>query len=266
MKSGFLTTRIMVMLACAVLSACGTKGETSRFVLPLDFPENVTFRAAPRVASAAMAPDTAYLEALHVQPWGKFGADDLRSIEQSLRDTLARHLSASTVPADPKLDLHLVIRRYVVATSNTAGAVLACVTWAAATPGGEPVFQEQFYASNAGYLVTTIGLIKDGVHEAIVRRIATTALGLAARPGESPQPRTFAHTAASFEEAVATLPREMVSMGNPALAAFPHRGVSVVGILTPSGISEVQWRVAEPSEAFDWRGYLATLYRDRSRE
>lgn len=53
----------------------------------------------------------------------------------------------------------------------------------------------------------------------------------------------------------------LVSTGNPALAAFPHRGVSVVGILTPSGMSEVRWKMAEPSQHFDWPGYLARLYR-----
>lgn len=260
MKAGARAITFLIVLACAVLSACGTKGETTRFVLPLELPEGDSPRATVRVVSAAMAPDAAYLEALNVQPWGRLSPDDLRNIEASLRDTIARHLTPTTTPPVSTLDLHLVVRRYVVATSNTAGAVLTCVTWAAATPGGELIFQEQFYASDAGYLVTTIGRIKDSVHKAVVRRIATTALELAARPGATPHPKAVAHTAATFEEAVSKLPREMVSMGDPALAAFPLRGVSLVGILTPSGISEVQWKVAQPSQAFDWNGYLAKLY------
>jgi hypothetical protein len=158
------------------------------------------------------------------------------------------------------MDLHLVVRRYVVSTSNTAGAVLACVAWAATTLKGSLIYEEQFYASDAGYLVTTIGLIKDSVHKAIVRRIATTSLAIAQDRAASLEPRTFDRTSTSFEDAASRLPQTMVSLGNPSLAAFPNRTVSVVGLLTPSGVSTIEWKVASPSQAFDWTGYLAKLY------
>jgi hypothetical protein len=31
-------------------------------------------------------------------------------------------------------------------------------------------------------------------------------------------------------------------------------------LLTPSGMSTIDWKVADPSAAFDWKGYLNKLY------
>lgn len=260
MKLHGTTIAALALMSCAALSACGTTGGTSRFALPLDLPAGQKVAASMRVASAAMDADAAYLNPLNVKPWGKFDADDLRNIEQSLQDTISPHLAPASGSADPGMDLHLVVRRYVVSTSNTAGAVLACVAWAATTPKGALIYQEQFYASDSGYLVTTIGLIKDSVHMAIVRRIATTSLALAQGGAKDLQTRQFDKTSTSFEAAISRLPQTMVSLGNPSLAAFPNRAVSVVGLLTPSGVSTVEWKVASPSDAFDWTGYLAKLY------
>jgi hypothetical protein len=260
MKLHGTTLAAIALMSCAALSACGTTGGTSRFALPLDLPAGQKVAANVRVASAAMDADAAYLNPLNVKPWGKFDSDDLRNVEQSLQDTISPYLAPASSSTDSNLDLHLVVRRYVVSTSNTAGAVLACVAWAATTPQGSLIYKEQFYASESGYLVTTIGLIKDSVHMAIVRRIATTSLALARNGATSLKPRQFDKTSTSYEEAASRLPQTMISMGNPSLAAFPDRAVSVLGLLTPSGVSKVEWRVASPSEAFDWTGYLAKLY------
>jgi hypothetical protein len=45
------------------------------------------------------------------------------------------------------------------------------------------------------------------------------------------------------------------------MAAFPDRTVSTVGLLTPSGIQTIEWHVAEPSQQFDWQGYLHNVYK-----
>jgi hypothetical protein len=258
-----------MLLACAALSACGTTGDTSRFVLPLDLPQSLKVASEVRVASAAMDADAARLNAVNVRPWGKFGPDDLKNIEQSLRDTISPHLPAAPLSHASRLDIHLVIRRYVVSVSNTGGAVLVCVAWAATSSKGILIYDEQFYASEAVYLVGTIGLLKDSVHKAIVRRIATTSLVLASDPAAaSPRPAAFANTSTSLDDAVSRLPRTMVSLGVPALAALPTppagsplptRVVNVVGLLTPTGVSTVQWEAAKPSEGFDWQGYLQEL-------
>jgi hypothetical protein len=109
-------------------------------------------------------------------------------------------------------------------------------------------------------LVGTVGLLKDTIHRNIVRRIATTALSLAA--GSTPVAAgsvTFAGTYATLEEAVSQLPQTMVSLGSPGMMAFPDPVVGAAGILTPSGILKVQWEVAEPTQNFDWPGYLSHL-------
>jgi hypothetical protein len=250
----------MSLLACAALAACGTTGNTSRFTVPMDASGGKKVIADMQVASAAMDADAAHLTAVNVQPWGKFGPDDLKNIERSLQDTISPHLTTTSSSAESRIDLHLVVRRYVVGTSNTAGAVLACVAWAATTRTGSVIYEEQFYASDAGYLVGTIGLLKDSVHKAIVRRIAVTSLALARDPAVSPQPMQFDKTSSTIEEAASRLPQSMVSLGNSSLVAFPNRTVGAVGLLTPSGISTIEWRLADPSAAFDWQGYLNKLY------
>ncbi len=253
-RSTLLTA--LVLSACATLSACGITGGTSRFVVPLGLSQPPIVTSEIRVASAGMDVNPAYLNAVAVFRWGKFDADDLRNLEVSLRDTITQHLPRPSRLTESRLDIHLVIRRYVVSVSNTAGAVLACVAWAATDSQGTLIFEEQFYASDVVYVVGTIGLLKDSVHEAIVRRIATTSLALASDPSAaSLEPLTFEKTSTSLDEAASRLPRTMVSMGVP----MPSP-IALVGLLIPSGISTVQWEVAKQSENFDWKGYLAKLY------
>lgn len=248
---------LMVVVISVTLSACGIAGGTSRFVVPLDLSQQPRLTAEIRVASAGMDVDPAYLNAVGVFPWGKFDADDLRNIEVSLRDTIARSRPTPSPRTDARLELHLVIRRYVVSASNTSGAVLACVAWAATTPQGTLIFEEQFYASHVVYIIGTLGLIKDEVHRAIVGRIATTAMALAADPAVANlTPIPFDNTSTSLDGAAARLPWTMVSMGVP-LGPGP---IGLVGILIPSGMMTVQWDVANPSDKFDWAGYLQEVY------
>lgn len=260
MKRQLISLTALALLGCAALSACGTTGATSHFTLHLDLPRGEKVSADVHVASAAMDADAAYLNLVKVRPWGKFGPNDLKNIEQSLQDTISPHITATSRSAVAKMDLHIVVRRYVVSLSNTAGAVLACVAWAATTPGGSVIYEEQFYASDTGYLLTTIGLIKDSVHKAIVRRIATTALAISRDPASSSQPRKFDKTSTSFEEAASHLPQSMVSLGDPVFTSFPNSTVTAVGLLIPSGVATIKWKVADPSGAFDWTGYLNKLY------
>jgi len=246
---------LLSLLVFAALSACGTTGATSRFVLPLDLHGGEKVTTSVNVASVAMDADAAYLTVVKVKPWGKFGPDDLKNIEQSLKDTIEPHRTATSRNVDSQMDLHLVVRKYVISMSNTAGAVLACVAWAATTSKGSVIYKEQFYAFDAGYLVTTIGHIKDSVQKAIVHRIATTSLEIAQDPATTTKPRKFDKTSTSFEEAVSCLPKSMVSMGDPATMTF-----SFIGLLIPSGKATIAWKMAELSEAFDWSGYLNKLY------
>jgi hypothetical protein len=248
-------------LAWGVLLGCGTTGKTSRFVLPLDLGQSPQVTSEIRVASAAMEADAAHLIAVKVFEWGKFGTDDLRNLEQSLRNTIMEHLPATLDSTRSRLDIHLVVRRYIVGTSNMGGAVLACVAWAAASSQGKLIYKEQFYAWGAVYFIGTIGLLKDSVHKAIVRRIATTSMAIASDPGAaSPWPTTFENTSTSLQEAVSHLPRGMVSArpSGPSDNIFGALA-NVVDLFTPPIVVIVQWEVAKPSENFDWQGYLEKL-------
>lgn len=253
----------LTLLVCSALSACGTTGKTSPFVLELDPPKSQKAVFDIRIASAAMEPDAAIFHSVNVQTWGKFETDDLRNIEQSLRDTIAPQIPATIPSTGPRLDVHLVIRRYMVSVSNTGGAVLTGVAWAATDSDGKLIFHEQFYAAESVYLVGTIGLLKESVHKAIVLRIATTSLALAAGPAaEKARPTTFDNTYTTLEEAASQLPKTMVSMGVPFPTAISPTA-SVVGILTPNGVLTVQWNAAKASRDFDWQGYLGKLYTKR---
>ena len=264
MRQRHLLLITLMLLVCAGLLACGTTGKTSPFVLTLDLPKGQKAVSDIRIASTAMDPDAAILNVVNVQPWGKFELDDLRNIEGSLRDTITPQLPETIRSTGPRLDVHMVVRRYMVSVSNTGGAVLVIVAWAATDSKGKLIYDEQFYASEETFLVGTIGLLKDSVHKAIVRRIATTSLSLAAGAAVAEvRPTNFDNTFTSLEEATSRLPQTMVSMGIPAAVAIRVPVVSVVGILTPSGVSTVQWKVAKPSQDFDWQGYLEKLYKTK---
>jgi hypothetical protein len=228
----------------------------------MNVPQTPKVLSEIRVASAAMDPDAAHLNAVSVRPWGKYGPDDLRNLEQSLSDTLSAQLAATPVCHESRLDIHVVVRRHVVSVSNTAGAVLACVAWAAASPAGSIIHHEQFYAWDAVYLVGTIGRMKDSVHKAIVRRVATTSWALAADAVPAwPRTTAFANTSTSFEEAVSRLPHTLVSLGEPALMPVPGAHVlNVAGLVTPTGASRVPWEQANVPDAFDWQEYLDKLH------
>jgi len=250
---------VVFLLLSTALSACGTTGDTSRFALQLDVPTKPKPPSEVHVASVAMEPDAATLINVQTFAWGKLDEDDLKHIEDSLKYTLAPYIPKP--PIDSRVNVHMVIRRYIVGTSNNAGAALACVAWAATDSNGQMVYEEQFYASAVTYLIGTVGLLKDSVHRAIVRRIAVTSLELALHPGGQPRPTKFPQTSTSLEEAAAPLPTTLVSLGNPVMAASSSHVVSAVGLLTPSGIQAVEWHVAEPSEQFDWEGYLRNIYK-----
>lgn len=245
MPSRSALVSLLALFMCALVSACGTTGKTTQFVLPLDtaqFPPQIGFDI--RIASSAMEKDSAYLNAVKVRPWGKYEPDDLRNLEESLRGTVSSHLPSTPSSAKPKLDIHVVIRRHVLSTSNTGAAILSCVAWAATNSQGSVIYREQFYASEAGRFVGTVGSIKDAVHKTIVRRIAAISYALAAGQAGNDLPTTFENTSTSFEEASAGLPRLMVSLSPAGL----------------SGANHILWELARAPEVFDWQQYLEKQY------
>jgi len=244
----------LVSLIAVFGSACGTTGKSSRFVLHLSLRDSPLAIKTIEIASAQAEPSAAELLAVNVNEWGKFNTNDLLNIEQSLRDTLSASLPTATKPESP-LRVHFLIRKYLLATSNTEGAegaILACVAWAATDASNAILRQEQFYAANSVRLFGTIGLLKDSVHRTIVRRIAESALYLASEAGALSEPKLPEDTFPSFEEAVSHLPKRMVSMSVPYFPGDPLPLWVVADLLTsPSRVEKVGWAAARPASDID---------------
>jgi hypothetical protein len=249
------------MCAVAGLSACGITGGTSRITVDPRPQGSAPPLSEVRIASAAVDADAAHLFAVGtVHPWGRFDDADLKNLEGSLRDSIAAGVPASFRPSAPAVDVHVVVRRYLVAVSNSGGAVFATVAWAASTQEGKPLFQEEFYASDWARMSATIGALKDAVHEAIVRRVAVTSMALASGPAAAAaRPTAFDKTSTSFEEAAARVPGQLASMGNPGLMGLGGM-VAVMGALIPQNSASIPWSAARQSKDFDWSGYLDRLY------
>jgi hypothetical protein len=263
-QSHFLPITLLLLI-CAGLPACGTSGKTSPFLLDLDLPKDQKAVSDIRIASVAMDPDAAILNVEYVKPWNhKFSPDDLRNIEQSLRDTIVVQLPATIRSTGPRLDVHLMIRRYMVSVSEIDRAVLANVTWAATDSKGQLIYHEQFYASDGmaqrAVVKLTSGLFKESVHKAIVRRIATTSLALAAGPAAAKaRPTTFDNTYTSFDEAASRLPQTMrVAMRANEPCSYYFRSLPPCNYFSHR---LVPWSRAMPPQDFDWKGYLEALYK-----
>jgi hypothetical protein len=198
-----------------VLLACGTTGHTTRAPVDLGaLPVPASAELRP-VAVGSVEADPSGIRLMNVgsYAWGKFDESDLANLRVSLEDTLAAATKGRTLAAEASVRVHLVIRDYVVATSNNAGAVFVGVEWYAAAGDDPCLFGESFYATSSGRFIGTIGGRKDDAHRAIVKRISLTALALAA--GQRPLPAEVDGTFSSFEKAAATMPESIQSWGVP---------------------------------------------------
>lgn len=251
-----------IIAAGVALAGCGITGTTSRLTHELRAGTGESLVSDVRVASAAADADaTRFLVVGRVHPWGRFEAEDLRNIEGSLVDTIRANTPAQFRASQPPLDVHLVIRRYVVAISNTGGAVLAIAAWAAVDAERRIVFEEQFYAWDSGYLVVTVGMLKETVHRAIVRRVATTSMALASGPGYARARTPVANTSTSLEEAVSRLPGTLRTKGNAFLMSSGSNALLAIGAVVPQATARnIPWRSAQVEEAFDWPAYLERIY------
>ena len=167
---------IALAMTALLLSACGTTGETSKFALGINADPDLVIISGASVGTVAIDYRESYLHAVNVQPWGKFDAADLENIRDSLQFTFNKNMPEDSPSYESQLNIHLFIRRYVVSSSNTGGGVLATVAWAATDVDGKLVFEEQFYAWGSGFLVTTLGVVKNSVHKRIVRRVGTITM------------------------------------------------------------------------------------------
>jgi len=237
------------LIASTVLLGCGTTGGTTRQTVHFS-DLNVEQALVPvRVYSVLSASDAAILSTSGVYRWGEFDASDLANLRGSLEDTIAAATKNSRVDGSETLSVYVTVRRYVVAASNVEGAALVAIDWCLARSDGLPVYRELFYATDRMRFIGTLGMIKDSVHRAIVRRISESSLVLAGLPPPSKLPRTVAGTFDDLDGALATLPESVRSWGAP-VGGFYAGGFYVPGFYLPGSESQaVPWRSAKLTES-----------------
>jgi len=177
------------------------------------------------VEKVTASPDAPGLIAARTMRIGAFNLDDLANIRGSLVDTLRAAADPASTSIDDRLRLSVVIRRYLVAHSNNAGGVLAAVDWCAARDDGSAIYREIFYATAEGQLVTTLGEVKNRAQRAIVRRVAESALRLAAVGATPNLPVAVEGTYDDLSAATTTLPATLKSV-----AVSPFVGSNIAQI------------------------------------
>jgi hypothetical protein len=237
--------RVLVfVLAGLILTGCGLTGATSKQVVAIENPQGQ--RAALDVAGVDMDAGESRLTNVGSYAWGKYDADDLTTLRDSLKE------SAAPFTAAGGYRVHVRVRRVLVSHSNSEGLALACVSWALQAPDGKLLFHEQFYASRYVRLWGTLGGIKNDVHEGIVRRILGASVRIAASGGRDQTPPSAAYTFSTFEDATRDLPTSLTSVY---FGALMGGGYTIFYSSRTSGESNVAW--AKKPDHFDWEAYLA---------
>lgn len=194
---------VLCLLFSLVVTGCGVTGNTSRFVVDV---RSEVSKGPISVTRIDLEPDQSRLVNVGTYAWGKYDAADLENLTQSMKE------SAKSVAGPSAFGVHVVVRRFLVATGGSDGIAIACVAWALTSPEGKIAYHEQFYASRHVNTFGTVGGIKDTVHEAISKRVLGRAAAIAAQPGtnvfESVKPVNAFDT---YEEAVAGLPASLTA-------------------------------------------------------
>lgn len=166
-------------------------------------------RHPTNVASVERDEDGIWLMNVGTPRLGKFDDVDQDNLKASLQATLKAAMRDRVVDSAGMIDVHLSIRKYFVATTNTAVAVFAGVDWCAADANNRILFQETFYATRTVSYALSVGDVKDAVDRTMVKRIAQSAIALAAeaQPGQV----EVAGTYSTFEEAAARMPYALVA-------------------------------------------------------
>lgn len=217
---------ILGLLCAFAVTGCGVTGNTSRMTVPLDAIPSAAELRPVKVASFGYEKEWTKLMSVGVFHWGAFDESDRVNLTGTLEDTLEAATRGKRSTAAP-LEIHVMIRTYLIAASGREGLVIAGVDWSAAEPDKRVLFQEAFYAAytcGTPPNFCTIGINKDAVHRAIVKRIAQDALALAA--GGRPGARVVEKTYAKLEEAAAVVPK---SLGQPGEVLPTNRGGYALG-------------------------------------
>ena len=241
---------VLLILAGTLLSACGIMGNTTRSVVQIENqPATGQFRPIS-VGTVAREDEGNRLLNVRVFAWGKFSDDDQSNIEASLADTLHAATHRIGQPSGDPIKVHVLIRKYFVASSNNGGAIFAGVDWALTATNNQLMFQDAFYATRECHFpqLCTLGGLKDAVNSAIIRRIAQKAITFAT--GGHPESVSNVGTYSTFESAAATMPTTIKSSG----AVYLSGSVPVFVPDSAPAKVEVDW--AEMKPPVDWNRRL----------
>lgn len=238
-----------LMLCSAFVAGCGTFGATSVVKVQPSKPA-VGPMAKINVGSVNLADDATKLDAVMVIPVGKFSASDLNKVTQSLRNAVSSAQSPQDILPGRTLTLHVLLRRYLVTTSNSAAAALGCVAWCALDETGKIVCDEQFYASDSVVLIGTVGAVKNKVNRAIVQRITDISAHLASPQASSGALPAFPENAfGDFAAATKDLPQEFRSVHALNIGGW-------IGFAT-SG-AKADWTWVQRPDGIKWPEYIKT--------
>jgi len=237
---------------CLLTVGCGVTGRTKPFTLLLPTPVNANQMKDIKIGSVELGEDSTRLVSVGTIPWGKFSSQDLVVFDKSLRNTISKATLNPNRQSDSALQLYIIVRRYLTATSNNKVTVLACIAWCATDQNGKIVYHEQFYASKSSGFVGTVGSVKNSVNKSIVSRIAQTAINIASLTDEAAiEPVLTEDTFNSFEEAAKGVPGELASYYS---GSFDLGSAYYFYFGWAKGRTNLDW--AEQSHHINWNTYL----------
>lgn len=241
---------LLSWVMATLLVACSIQGDTSRMTLELEPVANSSLMRQVAVASVereeggirAMSSDDPMIRAI-IPDIGIFNSQDQANLHDSLVDTLHQAQKGYSLSQAEPIRIHLLVRRHYVASSNNAGVIFAGVEWVAVDQQQQILFKDAFYATsvcdNRNKVlpsICTLGWEKDKVHAAIIKRVATIAMTLAA--GGQPSKTTTPGTYLDYEAAAASAPKFLQSTG----------GFGIV--VQSAGVELDSWAKMEPP--IDW--------------
>jgi hypothetical protein len=238
---------LLSSILLAGLPSSGVAGQTE----PSTLQQAPTAKKQPSpLAIASVVMEEAKLDNVEVFAWGKPSQKDVRTIREALEKEIAPFAQKSPDTQDNPLKIWVVIRRYLVATSNDASSSLASVAWCAAYDAEHIVFHEEFYAAKHREMRFT----KGPVNKAIALRIAASARQLASiEEGADFQPVAVRDTYLKYSEAE----KHAGTVTTRAPAGWVHsdgyayrysRGYSAV-----SG----GWEWAQHPDRINWKEYIS---------
>lgn len=233
----------LVMLVPSIAPAQpGFLGGTKDVTVEIDATEMASLLRTLRVGSVTIAGENE-IDSVGTFHVGDFDDNEREIIDEALTETFA---SIAWPSGSEQWDVHVVVRHYYVAHSNSDGGIVAGVAWAMVAPDDRVVFSEEFYAAAQKSDMErrrTLGHLKELINTAVVQRVAETGVRLAGaeEPGAvSPIVTHLTHP--TLQEAAVGMPEDLKSAGGFGL--FARKG-------------NVDWTQGAPSEPHDWEAWLA---------